>query len=213
MKEATRDIILNVSKKLFNENGYYNVSLRQIANEIGISQGNLNYHFKKKEELLKELYNQFGETLTKEFVATSKISANFYLVFELARKTYEIQNEYIFFFNDRLYLANDIPQLRTQYHHLKVQRIKEFNLMFIGFIEKGDARAAEYESEYEDLGLRLYLLGIYAMSDLRLEIDLTSQDHLKRYLQIITSAFFPYLTSQGKKKYFETLQDYDAHIK
>jgi len=44
---ATKQKILKQSLQLFNELGISNVSLRDIADEAGISVGNLQYHFKK----------------------------------------------------------------------------------------------------------------------------------------------------------------------
>jgi len=35
---------------------YQKVALRPIANEMGISQGNLNYHFKKRDEIITGFY-------------------------------------------------------------------------------------------------------------------------------------------------------------
>lgn len=208
MKDSTRNIILNVSKTLFNERGFYNVSLRQIAAQIGISQGNLNYHFKKKEEILKELFRQSVETVTTEFVATTKLGANFYFLLELARKTYEVQVDYRFLISDRIYLMDDVPELRNQYGLIKTQRINEFNQLFKAFIQKGYMREAEFETEYEELGLRLFLLGIYTIPDLEIDFKSDRVTGLKRYLQIITTSFYPYLTEEGKKKYFETLEEY-----
>jgi len=73
MKESTREAILQTSQKLFNERGVYNVTLRQIATETNMSQGNLNYHFKKREDILKELFSQFSITLHTEFVEVAKL--------------------------------------------------------------------------------------------------------------------------------------------
>ena len=42
---TTKQKIVHASIKLFNENGVANVRLQQIADEIGISVGNLAYHF------------------------------------------------------------------------------------------------------------------------------------------------------------------------
>lgn len=208
MKDSTRDHILIASQNLFNERGYYNVSLRQIAAEVGISQGNLNYHFKKKDEILKELYRKSVENVTHEFIATTKLGANFYFLLELARRTFEVQSEYIFLIRDRFYLMNDFPELREDYNILKTQRIGEFNQMFQTFILRGYMRKEDHEAEYEELGLRLVLLGIYSMLDLQDNIKADKKTELKKYLQIITSTFYPYLTKEGKKKYFEAVEDY-----
>ena len=42
---GTKQKILDTSLELFNKNGISNVRLQQIADETGISLGNLAYHF------------------------------------------------------------------------------------------------------------------------------------------------------------------------
>ena len=55
MINDTRSKILSTAQRLFNENGYRKVSLRKISDAIGISIGNLTYHFKKRDDILKAL--------------------------------------------------------------------------------------------------------------------------------------------------------------
>lgn len=50
-RTTTPDRILEASRRLFNEKGYAATSLSEIAAEVGISQGNLNYHFPTKADL------------------------------------------------------------------------------------------------------------------------------------------------------------------
>jgi AcrR family transcriptional regulator len=54
-----RDVILEVSLVLFNQEGEANLSAVDIANELDISPGNLYYHFKGKEEIIAALYERF----------------------------------------------------------------------------------------------------------------------------------------------------------
>ena len=50
-KSSTKDRIVEAGRTLFNARGYGETSLSQIAAEVGISQGNLTYHFPAKREL------------------------------------------------------------------------------------------------------------------------------------------------------------------
>ena len=59
----TRDRILECALQLFNRQGEPNVSTLEIANELGISPGNLYYHFHGKEPLVIGLFERFEEEL------------------------------------------------------------------------------------------------------------------------------------------------------
>ncbi|MCD7892133.1 MAG: TetR/AcrR family transcriptional regulator [Erysipelotrichaceae bacterium] len=62
---SKKELIQETALKLFNEKGYNNVSLREIAKEANTTIGNLTYHFPQKEDLLihivDELHNNFIE--------------------------------------------------------------------------------------------------------------------------------------------------------
>jgi len=55
----TRQRILETTLALFNDLGEANVSTTLIATEVGISAGNLHYHFRKKDQLTGALLDQF----------------------------------------------------------------------------------------------------------------------------------------------------------
>ncbi|MDO5348674.1 MAG: TetR family transcriptional regulator [Lachnospiraceae bacterium] len=50
-----KEQILAIAIRLFNDKGYANVSLREIAKESGTTIGNLTYHFPQKEDLVLSL--------------------------------------------------------------------------------------------------------------------------------------------------------------
>ena len=55
----TKDRILQISLQLFNERGERLVTTNHIAAELGISPGNLYYHFRNKQEIIKQLAQQY----------------------------------------------------------------------------------------------------------------------------------------------------------
>ena len=58
MGKDTRQRILDSARELFRVHGYNGVSLQDIADTVGISKGNLTYHFSKKEEIMEELLSE-----------------------------------------------------------------------------------------------------------------------------------------------------------
>ena len=64
MNGNTEKRILEAATKLFYTKGTQNVTMRDIANECGISPGNLTYYYRKKEDLFAVVYQ---DLLFKEF--------------------------------------------------------------------------------------------------------------------------------------------------
>jgi AcrR family transcriptional regulator len=52
----TRERILDIALELFNDQGYDNTSLREIADRLGVTKAALYYHFERKEDILLELH-------------------------------------------------------------------------------------------------------------------------------------------------------------
>lgn len=85
-RKNTRLEILQVAMHLFLKDGYTNTFIPQIAKEVGISKGNLAYHFPTKEHLLAELVKELCEfqwQVMEQEVAEGKSSLLSYLL-ELA---------------------------------------------------------------------------------------------------------------------------------
>lgn len=55
--QSRRDTIVDVANDLFHRQGYNMTSIADIANTIGITKGNLQYHFRSKEDLLVTVIN------------------------------------------------------------------------------------------------------------------------------------------------------------
>lgn len=57
--QETKDKIFDVSIELFSKKGFNEVSIRDIAAEVGIKQSSLYNHFTSKDEILKDIYELF----------------------------------------------------------------------------------------------------------------------------------------------------------
>jgi AcrR family transcriptional regulator len=56
---STREKIMDAAIKLFSDKGYNNVSMRDIADMVGIKAGSIYNHFPSKHDILKSLYAFF----------------------------------------------------------------------------------------------------------------------------------------------------------
>ena len=70
----TAERILDVTLGLFNRFGEPNVSTTVISAELGISPGNLYYHYPAKDELINALFNRYEDGLNELLPAAADIS-------------------------------------------------------------------------------------------------------------------------------------------
>jgi AcrR family transcriptional regulator len=69
----TAERILEVTLDLFNRFGEPNVSTTLISAELGISSGNLYYHYPAKDELINALYGRYEQSLTEILMASDDV--------------------------------------------------------------------------------------------------------------------------------------------
>ena len=113
----TRDRILECALTLFNREGEPNVSTLEIANEMGISPGNLYYHFHGKEPIILELFERFQNDLAPllDPPLDVELSAEDYWLF--LHLIVERLAQYRFLFQDLSNLAGRLPKLARGIRH------------------------------------------------------------------------------------------------
>ena len=113
----TRDRILECALQLFNQKGEPNVSTMEVANEMGISPGNLYYHFHGKEPLVLELFERFQAEMAPllDPPAEAELDVEDYWLF--LHLIVERLAQYRFLFQDMSNLAGRLPKLARGIRH------------------------------------------------------------------------------------------------
>jgi AcrR family transcriptional regulator len=194
----TREKILKASLQLFNEQGMVNVSLRQIAQELKISQGNLNYHFKLKEDIVKALYFQLVSEMDSKMNSMQATANGLESLYKSSLQTMKIMYDYRFILIDFIHLMNENNEIKAHYGGLMKIRNEQFQLIFQLLITIDILRPPEFENEYQRLYQRMNIIGdswinIYATFD--------SSNNVKYYCDLLFEMIYPYLTENGKKEY------------
>lgn len=91
--------IVDASLLLFNEQGERNISTNHIAQYLGISPGNLYYHFANKDEIIMQLFKRYTTELY-DFLSKTKLPETVDESISYMHDVYEIMWEYRFLFSD-----------------------------------------------------------------------------------------------------------------
>ncbi|MGH8434284.1 MAG: TetR/AcrR family transcriptional regulator [Pseudomonas sp.] len=133
----TRERIIQASLELFNAQGERNVTTNHIAAHLGISPGNLYYHFRNKQAIIAELFNQY-ERQVDTFLrrpqgrAMTVADKTFYLEALLAAMWY-----YRFLHRDLEHLLESDAELAAQYRLFSQRCLSHAQAIYQGFVEAG----------------------------------------------------------------------------
>ena len=91
--------IINDSLILFNEEGERNISTNHIAAHLGISPGNLYYHFRNKDEIIVQLFKRYSEALL-EYLNDTALPSSVEDSINYMAGIYDVMWAYRFLFSD-----------------------------------------------------------------------------------------------------------------
>jgi len=202
----TKERILNVSLALFNEEGLANVTLRKIANYMGISQGNLNYHYKKRVDLIETLYFRFADSVDdkiREIIERDNLNWGYLKVYmsELIGIFYDSR----FLFLDFSFVMRVYPNIRDHYTSILQKREQEFPGLFGILSGMKVMKPEEFPGQYLNLYKRIQLLTDFFLSHAEIGNQLDRRKVASNYVQMIATEIYPYLTEEVQES---LLQDF-----
>lgn len=205
----TKDRILQISLQLFNERGERSVTTNHIAAELGISPGNLYYHFRNKQEIIKELAQQYqAETLEmlalpvdRPLNANDKIS--YFQV--LSNQLWA----YRFIHRDVYHLIENNEDFRKIYPRFAGQVMQQGQKIYRAFVDAGLMKMTD--SEIEALIINLWIVLTNWTNFLYMSGHISDNTHLeeKWVWQALRQMVFlegPYLMGESRQTYEQLLR-------
>lgn len=194
----TRDRILKASLQLFNEQGERNVTTNHIAAELGISPGNLYYHFRNKTDIIYSLFVNY-RALVDRYLRVPRDRAltvedqMFYL-----ESVFEGLWHYRFFHRDLEYLLTTDERLRMDYRDFTFQCLAEVRAVLQG-LEDAGILYPHSDQEQEAMALNVWLVVTNWMAFLKTAradggSDAAGQEELKQGIYQVLTLELPYLT-------------------
>jgi AcrR family transcriptional regulator len=200
MKNTKRKI-LATAKSLFNDLGYSNVTIRMIALELQMSSGNLNYHFKTREDILEALYFEMVE----EFDNRLKQLGEQEITFESIKKdmyhSLKRMIEYRFIWTDLYNLLRLNKVIKKHFDAVYTQRFEGYEFLIKYLNNKGLLKAFEYANERQLLIERMIGFSdtwLYNSFIYEIEID---DDYINHQTNNLLAMIYPYLTDMGKDEF------------
>jgi AcrR family transcriptional regulator len=159
----TRERILELSLRLFNDFGEPNVNTTLIAEEMNISPGNLYYHFKNKDDIINSIFQQFEREADRLLtVPRQDQRPNVEDAWLFLHLMFELIWKYRFFYRDLNNLLINNRMFEMRFKSLLGDKIKMARWLVEGLAQSGELNASR--SEREALATNMVVISTYWLS-------------------------------------------------
>lgn len=136
---GTRDTqtrIVDAALELFNEHGTAAVSTNRIAEHCGISKGNLHYHFRNKQEIIRSLFQRAVDEMDAGWYRDHLAATIDHMAAMWVRQMHLIR-DYRFFYREMAGLLRRDKLLRRRFANNRERRLAELERFFTALSERG----------------------------------------------------------------------------
>ncbi|WP_019141376.1 TetR/AcrR family transcriptional regulator [Noviherbaspirillum massiliense] len=158
----TRERILELSLRLFNEFGEPNITTTVIAEEMNISPGNLYYHFRNKDDIVNSLFAQFESEIGRMLAVPANRRANIEDVWLYLHLMFELVWRYRFFYRDLSDLLSRNRTLELRFKEIVAHKIKVAQQLCLGL--RSDKAFEASDAEIDALATNMVVVATYWLS-------------------------------------------------
>ncbi len=196
MPSRITERILDQAIALFNENGASAITTNHISKALGISPGNLYYHYQNKEEIIRAIYFRMVVEMDEVWNPTSngESQAPLDALNFLLEKTYLLMWEYRFFQREVNALLRKDEILANHYRKMRKKRWLEISTFFQSLVDLGvltDDADSKVVSKLSKIG---WMIADYWPPFLEVEGRAITRESAREGVELIMSLLKPYLS-------------------
>lgn len=190
----TKEKILATALALYNDKGVNVITSRHIAAEMGISPGNLHYHFKHTDDIITALYDMLANEFDQLMQRAQQAEITHFDAFK-AFSVYSatIAYNHRFFFLNFVDIVNRIPYIKKHYQQIVMRRKKEFKAVFKKMTALGIFRSDIPEQIWDALIIQIFIVADHWLAENEGTRQLKGNQAIKYYANVLDSLFYPYL--------------------
>lgn len=206
----TRERILETALAMFNEFGEPTVATTSIAFEMGISPGNLYYHYHSKEQILADLFANFRREIETTLAAPEQRPPHAEDIWLFLHLVFEAIWKYQFLYRDINDLVSRYHVIEVQFRRVLAHKIRVAQQILAGLVTAGQMRAQP--TEISTLAENMVLVASYWMSFEFARDPRATQDDktLARGAFHVISLAAPYLEPRERELFDQLAKRYIA---
>ncbi|MCD2421998.1 TetR/AcrR family transcriptional regulator [Niabella pedocola] len=195
----TKDRILEAALELYNTQGIRTITTRHIAAHLNMSPGNLHYHFKHTDDIIRALYARLAGAFDLELIQLQQsATVTMNAILDLSARSFQLVYRYRFIFLHFVEIVWRIPGIGKDYQVLTRRRTREFTRIFQRLIENGIFRTDLPPSIWPALVKQLFIVADFWLSNNELTDRLNEKKAVAAYQKTFYMMFLPFLAEPEK---------------
>lgn len=193
----TKDRIARTAIGLFNERGTAAVSTNHIAEEMGISPGNLYYHYRNKEEIIRATFGRMMAAWEETFVLPRDRAPTLADLREILEETFSVLWGYRFFYREFVALMRRDPELGRRYRGVRESGLANSEAILGSFVGSGVLRAPEDQNAVHRLATILWLITEFWLPFVEVGEETVGPERLNEGVDLMMQTLKPYMTQEA----------------
>ncbi len=196
--DRTKSRILETAIELFNDRGTKAVTTNHIAAALGISPGNLYYHFRNKEEIIRAIFVQMHEVGVSEYreINDPRGPGNAASMEETFLMIQRFNWRYRFFKRELAALVQSDPELKALFVASHREHLAMVRQAIDASIEQGFFREIPLHLR-ELLTEQIWLMALFWLNYLEVGGEEVTEATLARGNEILRTMMLPYLSESA----------------
>ncbi|MBI3150947.1 MAG: TetR/AcrR family transcriptional regulator [Chloroflexi bacterium] len=190
---SAREKILDTALKLFNDKGTAAVSTNHIAEAAGISPGNLYYHFRNKEEIIRELFQRLNTTWETYQPLPQDRAPIINDLEAVIKSNYQIIWQYRFAYRELVALLRQDAELRANFLAVRQRGYEGFHQLLHTFSDAGAIRLPDDPQIANELQEICWLISEFWLTSLEVNGRKVNEAEMQRGVNLIRRVIQPYL--------------------
>ena len=195
-KRGTKDRVVWAAVRLFNEGGTAAVSTNHIAQEAGISPGNLYYHYRNKEEIIRAIYGRMMASWEATFELPQDRAPTLTDLRVILEETFSVLWEYRFFYREFVALMRRDPELGRRYREVRERGLANTEFLLKSFVAGGVLQVPEDPSVVSRLAKMFWLIAEFWLPFAEMGEERVGFDRLQEGVDLMMQVLRPYMTEE-----------------
>ena len=169
--------------------------IKEIADELGISNGNLTYHYKTKQDLMHSVYRYMIKTLEEMSIGNQLMNPTRKSI-DVVRGYLEYIVKFRFFYQDTLEIIRAYPELAKSHQQQVEQEQTIIKNLIYRSVGKGELQQEAFSGLSNSLAHSIWMTLHFWLTQQAIRGEIGN--NLEQGLLIIANLLYPYATEEGQ---------------